>query len=1206
MTGRVQLAVSVSARALVFGIVTPLAATLITDPAQAQLTCTTLPDGTIQCAGADTTGTVGTGVTVTNAAGPLVVTLEDGVQSTSGIALSTLTGDIDLNSIGSSLITTAGPGLIADAAANLTANVTAISTTDDGATAALLRAGDDLIFTADGTISTLGDGADGVNAQGGTVTLDLGGVTTQGVDSDGVEVLATDGPIVVTADVIDTEGDLSSAAILRGAGDINLSATALRTSGTDAVAADISSDPAACILLGAGGCDTALTADEITTEGFGGIGGLVSAAGDTTVNVGVLRTGGDEAAGLSLSGDPTACVALGVGACDTAFTVGELTTIGARSPAAIVRGAGDIDADVGVLRTSGDEAAGLDFASDPTACAILGAGACDTSFSVGELTTEGDGATGILIRSAGTTTGDVGLLSTQGDDATGIDIAGDPTACLLIGAGACDVGLSADNVSTSGDRSAAVLIDTIGNVTGDFGLLSTDGDDSTALGIFAAPAACLAIGPGACAVDAAVDEADTDGDDAPGVDVATPGPVTVDAGIVDTDGGASPGIRVAAGAEPVAISFDAITTGGDGSPGVIVTGDGAIGVTGGTVSTTGALSDGIAIDGGAGPVTVDVGAITTAGADSDGIDVATDAGAQLILAGPVTTTGPGADGIVATSGTGPVTVRARGDIRAAQGTGILAGTGGAIDIATTAGSDVSGGLAGIDATSGLGTTISLGGTVASDAGPAIDVDGAGADIVVQATGTIDGAVDLTDADDTLTNQGLIAASGDSSFGAGIDLLTNNGTLAADGAVTLAALETLDNGGLIDLADGAIGDVLTTPGNYVARPGAKLAFDVAAGTAGTPADRLVIGGTATGTTLIGLNPIGSGIVNATGTVIVDTGGGTGTFVLDGPVSAGFVDFSVAQNATGDTLLFALPNARAFEVSLLPQLAQGLWYRSADAWSVSAAQRRDDGRRSNGIGFWGQAYVGEEQRGRRTSVDLFGTPTAADLRYDGEYRGLQGGVDFRSGSNLVLGVTGGYQRNTADFNSGTRARLEGWNIGAYALYGGTGGFYGELLVKADFFDLDLANGTLFADSEIDGKSYGAEAEVGFRTAWMGANVDIGAGLAYVRSHIDDFAASGSAFELDGGDSLRAQAGMRISGMSGAFTPFADLRVYHELLGDNDIRFVSGDSTLAITDRGLGTSARMEIGVSAPNAGGLFFSGWGELGDTTSYGVRAGLRF
>jgi hypothetical protein len=1083
---------------------------------------------------------------------PLTVTLPDGTTTTTTTVTGPPNADVIINTLGAGTISTGpNPGLVATSDADLTAQVNGIATTGDGATAALLQAADDLIFTADGTISTTGANADAVNVQGGTVTLDLSDVSTTGPNSQGIETVAVDGPTIVTFDVVNTSGDGSTGAIVRGTGDNNVSGTAIRTGGTDAAAFDISNDAAACLVLGAGGCDNTVTLDEVTTDGFGSTGGLVSSTGDTTVNVGVLRTGGDEAAGLDLSADPGACVVLGTGACDTAFTVNELTTAGDRSPGALVRGAGDITADVGVLRTGGDEAAGLDLASDPTACAVLGAGGCDTSFSVGELTTTGDGSTGALIRSAGGTTGSVGVLSTQGNDAAGIDIASDPTTCVLLGAGACDVGLAADSVTTEGDGAAAVLIDGPGAIVADLGSLATGGDGSPGLGITQDPAVCLAIGPGSCSVQAAADEVETDGADSPGISIQSPGPIEIVSGSIDTSGPRSDAILVVGADEPV---------------------------------------------------TIDAGAIVTTGPDSDGIDVTTVNGDIDILAGPVRVSGLGSDAIVAASVCGDIDITARDDLSSVQGSAVIATTGCNAAVTTGPGADVSGALAGIDVTSGTGAAITIGGGLTSTAGPALDVDGGAATVLITPTGNLAGRVDLTANADTLTNQGVFAPTGTSDFGAGADLLTNRGTLRARGAVRLAGLETLANSGTIDLVDGAADDVLTVDGNFVGQAGGSLAIDVA----GTAADRLVVGGAATGTTEVDLNLVGGpALLNPTGTVIVDAGTtAAGAFTLPGGrVRAGFVDFTLGSNAAGDTLLLALPNQRAVEPLLLPALGQTFWYQSADAFSTAAALRRDDLKAGNrGSGFWLQGYGGTEERGEERSFDLFGAATDVDLRYDTFRTGAQGGFDFQGGLGS-FGITGGYQRAETDLASGTGVELEGYNVGAYFLYGGPQGFYAEALAKADFFDGEID----FTGGEFDGKSYGAELELGWRGSMGSMDWDLGGGLAYVRTDIDSIESDGGAFDFENAESLRGRLGLRLTGTAGAARPYADVKVLHEFAGDNRTAFTSGGFTLPLEDSGSGTWVRGELGLTAlPGVAGGYLAAWGEVGDVQGYGVRLGLRF
>src|SRR5690606_17236610 len=391
-----------------------------------------------------------------------------------------------------------------------------------------------------------------------------------------------------------------------------------------------------------------------------------------------------------------------------AFTVNNLITGGARSPGAIVSAVGDIDGSVGVLRTQGEDSAGLDLSSDPGACVLLGAGACGTSFSVGELTTGGAGSIGALVRAAGPTTANIGLLETLGEGSTGVDIAGDPTACVVLGIGQCDTSLITQRISTLGDLAAGVLVDVPGQIVANLDAVSTDGASAPAITLITDPTACATLGTGACGVVIGSDDGgtpggpgaptggtpggpggtdvDTDGDDSPGAVIETPGPVDADFGTVDTDGDDSPAIVVDGGEGPIDVDFDVIDTDGDDSPGVDIEGTDRINVGGGTVSTGGSDSPGIIVIGDDGPVSIDVGAIDTTGPGSNGIDVTTGDGDQTILAGPITVSGPGSNGIDAdATGCAAVNVTARGPIASAAGTGIAASSGCTVSVTTLAG-----------------------------------------------------------------------------------------------------------------------------------------------------------------------------------------------------------------------------------------------------------------------------------------------------------------------------------------------------------------------------------------------------------------------------------------------------------------------------------------------------------------------------------------
>src|SRR5690606_10576137 len=321
-----------------------------------------------------------------------------------------------------------------------------------------------------------------------------------------------------------------------------------------------------------------------------------------------------------------------------------------------------------------------------------------------------------------------------------------------------------------------------------------------------------------------------------------------------------------------------------------------------TVNTGGSDSPGIIVIGDDGPVTIGVGAIETAGPGSNGIDVTTGRGDQTILVGPITVSGPGSNGIDAdATGCAAVNVTARGPIASAAGTGIAASSGCTVSVTTLAGAPVSGAEVGIDVTSGTGATVTIGDTLASSDGPALNADGGLATVSIRPGGTLRGRVDLTAGDDTLTNAGTFEAAGTSQFGAGTDLLVNSGTLRVQGPVTLAGLESLANGGLIGLRDGAPDGGLTLPGSYVGAGSAARGGDAGPGTA---SDRLMIGGAAVGSTAVWV--AGPGAFTE-GAVVVDAGAGSsaGAFTLATP-TAGFADYAlVFDAAANDFALYGTP-------------------------------------------------------------------------------------------------------------------------------------------------------------------------------------------------------------------------------------------------------------------------------------------------------------
>ena len=136
----------------------------------------------------------------------------------------------------------------------------------------------------------------------------------------------------------------------------------------------------------------------------------------------------------------------------------------------------------------------------------------------------------------------------------------------------------------------------------------------------------------------------------------------------------------------------------------------------------------------------------------------------------------------------------------------------------------------------------------------------------------------------------------------------------------------------------------------------------------------------------------------------------------PLVPGYDVFGIAQPAEqtgGDTFLVATPNIAAIEPVVIGDLAQNLWYQSADIYSNYAALRLSDlgGSRTNGLGVWGQIYYSEDRTGRQ-NLSVFGNDFNVNC-YRTKRRGAQAGVDYLLGGNAVIGITGGYERAEADF-------------------------------------------------------------------------------------------------------------------------------------------------------------------------------------------------
>lgn len=270
------------------------------------------------------------------------------------------------------------------------------------------------------------------------------------------------------------------------------------------------------------------------------------------------------------------------------------------------------------------------------------------------------------------------------------------------------------------------------------------------------------------------------------------------------------------------------------------------------------------------------------------------------------------------------------------------------------------------------------------------------------------------------------------FGAGADLFTNNGVLqvgrgaAAPASVAFTGLETFANAGAIDLRNGVSGDTLTLPGSYVGTPGSSLGIDVSVQTSGINADKLVIGGAATGNTTIVLQALQANpgiLVNNLVVVDAGTGSTADAFTLaGGSFSSGLVGYALGYDPVAATYgLYGTPTSQAYEFVKLGSGAREVFYRGNDAIGShmqgdrDAASANDDGQRRSSA-FWAQMYGSVNNNRTSQTFTAFGQTLQADLDHKQDYYGGQFGVDLgglgREGA--IVGLTGGYANSTLGFS------------------------------------------------------------------------------------------------------------------------------------------------------------------------------------------------
>ncbi len=636
-----------------------------------------------------------------------------------------------------------------------------------------------------------------------------------------------------------------------------------------------------------------------------------------------------------------------------------------------------------------------------------------------------------------------------------------------------------------------------------------------------------------------------------------------------------------------------------------------------------AYSDGsFAVFGGtAGTVTVDnsLGQVAASGMQF-AIGGYTIAGGAIALTGAQATIRVG-DGSTAGAGyTATINAALTGAsqlVKTDAGTLVLGGTN-----SYTGGTLITGGTVQIASDANLGAasgTLTLdGGTLATSA-----TLSSARNLVLQGNGTL-----ATATGTSLTLSGLLSGTGALvKTGAGTLELAGNsvaytgttriaaGTLTVTGsigsAVTVDAGSRLEgtgtvgavtNAGTIAPGRGGIG-TLTLTGNYTGVNG-TLEIEAELGGDGARADRLVVGGSTAGTTLVKVTNLGgTGAPTVEGIKIVDVADASnGVFTLDGDyvfegapaLIAGAYGYRLYKNGVatptdGDWYLrsallspVAPPATPLYQPGVPVYEAYGQTLAMLNA--IGTMQERVGNRRwsadSDGIsGIWGRM---ESARSRPNAVQ---STSLSDVNIDSwkVELGVDRAVSTRSdGSTLVVGVLGSYGEARANiaspFGNGS-IKTRGYGAGATLSWFGPQGFYVDGRAQFTWFDSKLKSTVLgkLADGN-NGTGQAYSVEVGKRSPLSGTlSVTPQIQMAYSTVGFDSFTdPNGAEVSSRLGDSLKTRWGISLDRQDGTSHVYGVVNLSYEWL-DGTVTEVSGTPIARSNDRlwgelGLGGSVML----------------------------------
>jgi len=335
------------------------------------------------------------------------------------------------------------------------------------------------------------------------------------------------------------------------------------------------------------------------------------------------------------------------------------------------------------------------------------------------------------------------------------------------------------------------------------------------------------------------------------------------------------------------------------------------------------------------------------------------------------------------------------------------------------------------------------------------------------------------------------------------------------------------------------------------------------------DRLVIGGSASGTTGIVVNNVGGlgALTLGDGIMLVDVAGASAAnaFSLNGPVIAGAFNYRLFQNglanpADGDWYLRSSARGITSPAMVVPFMGSSTGLSILGTLQERLAARstgKEDG------GAWLRVVGNAGSQTHQTDIgDFEGHSASYVIQAGADFMTTEAGTRFGAFAAKTLATTRMFDASIDPDVEAGRAKLDGYAVGAYATHYGDN-YYWDAVIQHAWLDATVTGG---ADRfETNNKNWLASFEFG-RAFTFGDNsaLEPQAQVIYGKNSTDDANDGITAYDYTGEDTLLARLGVRWShakdqgSVKGSFVPYLKANVWRNF-GDDSFVQIGGVSDI-----------------------------------------------